>query len=174
MGKKLWSSFLCWNCIWRGGGAACYQHKNLNCRYSARRKDVQILGLSEQDCTKWVKNYDLVFSLETAFRGAVHLTSPQIWIAERARRKGVQNLGLNVQNCTKWVQNYGTVFHVETTFGGDARLPPNTPNFELRLAEGGRMYKVWELVFKIVIHFFILKLHFVGLLFTSPPNLNCG
>ncbi len=105
---KLWSSSLCWNCIWLGGGSCCMSptHPNLD---SGRRKGVQ-------NCTKRVQNYNPVFYLETAF-GWLLVTSPQIWIADSARRKDVQNLGLSVQNCPKLLQNYDRVFYVETAFG---------------------------------------------------------
>ncbi len=48
--------------------------------------------------------------------------------------------------------------------------------FELRMGHEGRAYKIWNFMYKIVqngnkimIQFFILKLHFGGLHFTSPP-----
>ncbi len=56
----------------------------------------------------------------------LHVTSPQIWIAESAKRKVVQNLGLGVQNCTKWIQYYDLFLYVETALWGYAcHQPPN-------------------------------------------------
>ncbi len=57
--------------------------------------------------------------------------------------------------------------------------PP--PKFELTIAQEGKVYKIWNFMYKIVqnenkimIQFLILKLHFRGLHFTSPPNLKCA
>ncbi len=105
--------------------------------------------------------------------------APQIWMADRAWGKGVQNLGLDVQNCTKWEQNYDPVFYIETAFRWAACH--QLPKFELPIAQEGMMYKIWDSMYKIVqneykimIQFFMLKLHLGGgLHVTSPPNLNC-
>ncbi len=51
MSTKLWSSFLCWNCI---GGAACHQPPQFWIADSVGKKGVQNLGLV-QKCTNWVK-----------------------------------------------------------------------------------------------------------------------
>ncbi len=54
------------------------------------------------------------------------------------------------------------------------------PKFELPITQEGMVYKIWDSVYtivqneyKIMIQFFMLKLHLEGLHFTSPPNLNC-
>ncbi len=111
------------------------------------------------------------FILKVHF-GGLHFTCPQIWIADSARRKGVQNSGLGVQNCTKWVQNYDSVFHVETAFGGlHVTSPP------IWIVQEGRVYKIWDLAYKIVqneykilIQFFMLKLHLRGMQVTVPHS----
>ncbi len=57
-------------------------------------------------------------------------------------------------------------FYVETAFVEAACLRTTPPPFELRTAEEGRMYKMWDLVYKVVqneykitIQFFMFKLH---------------
>ncbi len=114
-----------------------------------RRKGVQNMGLGVQNYTKWVQYYDAVFYVENAFGGC---RSPiplyQIWISDSWRRKDVQNVGLRVQNCTKWVQNFDPVFYVETAFRGATGLQPS--KFELRIAEEGSVFKIWDLGYKIV------------------------
>ncbi len=72
MSTKLWSSFLCWNCI---SGAACYQPPQIWIADNARRNGVQNLGLGVQNRAKRVQNYDPVFYVETTF-GGLHVTSP--------------------------------------------------------------------------------------------------
>ncbi len=127
--------------------------QNLNCQYR-KKEGCTKLGTW---CTKWVHNYDPVFYLETAFGGCMS-PAPQIWIADSARRNGVQNLRLDVQNCTKWVQNYDPVFYVETAFGGAACHQP--PKFELLIAQEGMVYKIWDLVYKIVQNKYRIMIHF--------------
>ncbi len=53
MSTKLWSSFLCWNCIWTGGGVGCMSpDRQILIAHSARRIGVQNLGLGVQNRTK--------------------------------------------------------------------------------------------------------------------------
>ncbi len=54
----------------------------------------------------------------------------------------------------------------------------NSPKFELRIPQEGMVYKIWNLMYKIVqneykimIQFFMLKLHFGWLHVTSPPPI---
>ncbi len=55
------------------------------------------------------------------------------------------------------------------------------PKFVLPITQEGMVYKIWDVVYKIVqneykimIHFFMLKLHLGGgLHVTNPSNLNC-
>ncbi len=113
---------------------------------SGRRKGVQNLGLGVQNCTKWVRNYDPVFYVKTAFVGGRCMSpTPQIWIADSGRRKGVQNLVLGVQNCTKWVQNYIPVIYVETAFRVAVCLQPS--KFELRMS---KFYPIIRLFFNFL------------------------
>ncbi len=142
---------------------------------SARRKDVENLGLDVQNCAKWVQNYDPVFYVETAFGGGMHVSAPtpkfKLWLAEEERMYKI------VQNEYKiMIQLFMLKLHLE----GGCTFPTPTPKFELRLAVGGRMYKIWDLVYKIVqneykiiIQFFMLKPHLGWLYVTSPPNLSC-
>ncbi len=67
MSTKLWSSFLCWNCI---SEAACYQPPQIWITDSTRGNGVQNFGLDVQNCTKLVQNYDILFVLEIRFKGA--------------------------------------------------------------------------------------------------------
>ncbi len=71
LSTKLWSSFLSWNCI---SGGCISPAPQMWIADSARRKDVQNLGLGVQNCTKWVQNYDTVFYVETAFGGCMSPT----------------------------------------------------------------------------------------------------
>ncbi len=65
-------------------------------------------------------------------------------------------------------------FYLETSFRGGGCMSP-TPKFKLRIAQEGKVYKIWDLVYKIVqnkykimIQFFILKLHLGGCMSPAP------
>ncbi len=98
--------------------------------------------------------------------GRLHVSNPQIWIADSGRRKGLQNLALGVQNCTKWVQNYDPVFYVKTALGGGVGRCMS-PTLQIWIADSGRrkVYKIYELLKKlykistklIMIKFFMLN-----------------
>ncbi len=117
MSTKLWSSFLSWNCI-SGGG----------CMLSPAPK------------------FELRMYWNCISEGCIS-PAPQIWIAHSTRRNGVQNLGLDIQNCTNWVQNYDPVFYVETALGG---LHVTSPQIWIADSPRGMLYKIWDLVYKIV------------------------
>ncbi len=107
--------------------------------------------------------------------GGLHFTSPpRIWIAYSTRRNGVQNLELGVQNCTKLWSSFLCWNYI---WGAACHQPPK---FEFPIAQEGMVYQIWDSVYKIIQHeykimirFFMLKLHLGGLHVTSPPNLNC-
>ncbi len=67
MRTKLWSSFVCWNCI---GGGCMLPAPQIWIADRARRTGVQNIGLRVQNCTKWVQNYDPVFLCWNCIGGA--------------------------------------------------------------------------------------------------------
>ncbi len=75
----------------------------------------------------------------------------QIWIADSGRK--------GVQNCTKWVQNYDPVFYLETAFRRATCLQPS--KLELRITEEGRVYKIWDFMYKIVLNEYKIMIQFL-------------
>ncbi len=93
----------------------------------------------------------------------------KIWIAVIWRRKDVQIWDL----VYKILQNYDPFFYVETAIGWVTCPQPH--KFELRIGHEGRVYKIWNSMYKIVqneykimIQFFMLKLHLGGCLSPAP------
>ncbi len=73
---------------------------------------------------------------------------PKIWITVSWRRKGVQNLVLGVQNEYKiMIQFYMFKQHWGGCMSSTLLL---TPKFELPIAQEGKVYKIWFLMYKIV------------------------
>ncbi len=67
-------------------------------------------------------------------------------------------------------------FYVEIAFRGGGAACPHPLKFELRIAQEGRVYKIWDLVYKIIqneqkimIQFFILNLH-LGCCMSPAPK----
>ncbi len=156
MSTKLWSSFLCWNCI---SGCCISPTLQIWIADSGRKKSVQNTKFGTW-CTKWVQNYNPVFYVGTAFgRGGGCISqAPQIWIADSARKKVYKIWDL----VNKIVQiEYKIMIHffyVESRFGAAACQQPL--KFQLRIAEEGRVYKILDLVYKIVQNKYKIMIYF--------------
>ncbi len=80
--------------------------------------------------------------------------APQIWIADSARGNGVQNLVLGVQNEFKIMIQ----FLCWKLIWEAACLQPS--KFELRTAQKGRVYKIWDVMHKIVQNKYKIMIYF--------------
>ncbi len=87
----------------------------------------------------------------------IHWTPALSFSYSRRERKSAENLGLCVQYCTKWVQSYDPLFYVETALGGGLHV--SDP--QIWIADSGkRVYKIWNLVYKIVQNKYKIMIYF--------------
>ncbi len=83
-----------------GGGAACLQPFKFELQIAEEGRVYKIWDLVYKIVQNEYKIMIQFFTLELHL-GGLHVSNPQIWIADSGRRKIIQDLGLGVQNCTK-------------------------------------------------------------------------